>query len=68
MNNSEFEAPSLTWAVLSVVGGVATGIGLIWGLEWFGSRLTPKPQSLSAVVTIVALDPVEAVQSKCQPE
>lgn len=40
MNDSEFEAPPLIWAVLPIVGGVATAAGLILGLGWLGNRLS----------------------------
>jgi hypothetical protein len=43
MNDSEFEAPPLMWAALPIVGGIATGLGLILGLGWLGHRLTPEP-------------------------
>ncbi|MGB3199335.1 MAG: hypothetical protein WBA99_00440 [Nodosilinea sp.] len=44
MPDREFDSPPLVWAVLPVVGGIATGIGLIWALESFGDRLRTEPQ------------------------
>lgn len=44
MIEREFESPPFLWAVLPVVGGIATGIGLIWALESFGDRVRSEPQ------------------------
>lgn len=45
MNDNEFEAPPLIWAAMPIVGGVATGMGLILCLGWLGTYLSPKPHS-----------------------
>lgn len=55
MNEQEFAAPSLGWAVLPVIGGIATGIGLILGLEWLGDRLTPEDYATSRQTVIEVL-------------
>ncbi len=39
MHNEEFEAPATHWVVLTVVGGLLTGLGLIAGLEHLRDRI-----------------------------
>ena len=39
MNNSDFEGPPFGWSVLSIVGGLATAIALILGLEFSADKL-----------------------------
>ncbi|MEA5464819.1 hypothetical protein [Leptothoe sp. PORK10 BA2] len=45
MNQDEFIGPPTIWAVLTVVGGIATALGLIITLEYASKRLSPKAQS-----------------------
>lgn len=45
MDNQDFEAPPTGWVVLTVIGGVATGLGLIASLEYLSDRLSPNSQS-----------------------
>ena len=52
MHDDDFEAPPTVWVVITVVGGIATGIGLIVCLEYLGDRLSPDSRSIrnSAIV------------------
>ncbi len=46
MHYDEFEAPPTIWVVMSVVGGIATGLGLITSLEYLGDRFFPTNRSM----------------------
>ena len=52
MHDDDFEAPPTVWVVITVVGGIATGLGLIVSLEYLGDRLSPSNRSMhnSAIV------------------
>ncbi|NEQ43545.1 MAG: hypothetical protein F6K00_08280 [Leptolyngbya sp. SIOISBB] len=42
MNHDEnFQGPPTVWVVTSFIGGIATGLALIYGLEMLGDRLSP---------------------------
>ena len=55
MNKDEFIGPPTIWVVLTVVGGIATALGLIVTLEYASKRLSPKTslntQSFLAIVS-----------------
>ncbi|PSR16690.1 hypothetical protein C8255_16520 [filamentous cyanobacterium CCP3] len=59
MTDNEFEAPTFFWAVMPVVGGIATGVGLVLGLGWLGDRLTPAPHSGSTGALVSAADKIQ---------
>ncbi len=61
MTENEFEAPPFVWAVIPIVGGIATGVGLILGLGWLGQRLTPAPDNNSTSAVVNAADKTQAV-------
>ena len=46
MNDDNFEGPPTTWVVLTVIGGIATALGLIAGLEYLSDRLSPHSGSM----------------------
>ena len=52
MHDDDFEAPQTVWVVITVFGGIATGFGLIFSLEYLGDRLFPESRSIrnSAIV------------------
>lgn len=56
MTDNEFEAPPFVWAVIPVVGGIATSLGLILGLGWLGDRLTPAPHNSSTSALVNTAD------------
>ncbi|PZV20870.1 MAG: hypothetical protein DCF21_03715 [Leptolyngbya sp.] len=60
MTEDEFEAPPFIWAVIPIVGGIATGVGLILGLGWLGHRLTPAPHNSSTSALVNAADKTQA--------
>ena len=45
--DDDFEAPPTSWAVATVVAGIATGLGLITGLEYLSDRISSQSSSLS---------------------
>lgn len=50
MDDEEFDAPATHWVVLTVVGGLLTGLGLIVGLESLRDRIPyPSPTSSNIV-------------------
>ncbi|EKU97889.1 hypothetical protein Lepto7375DRAFT_7134 [Leptolyngbya sp. PCC 7375] len=46
MNNDDFIGPPTIWVVLTVVGGIATALGLIVTLEYVSRRLSPETSSI----------------------
>ncbi|MEL6398326.1 MAG: hypothetical protein AAFO87_16915 [Cyanobacteria bacterium J06607_6] len=55
MNHDEnFQGPPTVWVITSFVGGIATGLALIYGLEMLGNRLSPTSKiSQNTSATIV---------------
>ena len=55
MNHDEnFQGPPMVWVVTSFVGGIATGLALIYGLGMLGDRLsTVSKISQNTSATIV---------------
>ncbi len=45
MNKDEIMGPPVIWVVLTVVGGIATALGLIVTLEYASKRLSPNTHS-----------------------
>ena len=50
MDNNDFEAPPTGWVVFTVIGGIATGLGLIVSLEYLGDRLSLNSQSNNSIL------------------
>ncbi len=57
MNQDEFIGPPTIWVVFTVVGGIATALGLIITLEYANKRLSPKANSIAQSSLA---DPVES--------
>ena len=51
--DDDFEAPPTSWVIATVVAGIATGLGLITGLEYLSNRISSKSSSLSDLVIIL---------------
>ena len=61
--NDDFEAPSTSWAIATVVAGIATGLGLIIGLEYLSNRISSKNSSLSDLVIVLEGRPLPQKQA-----
>lgn len=42
MQNEQIEGPSTVWVIGTIVAGVLSGFGLIFGLEYLSDRLNIK--------------------------
>lgn len=60
--DNDFEAPPTIWVIAVVVGGIATGLGLIAGLEYLSDRISTKSSSMSNA--LIAIEEVESLSNK----
>ncbi|ESA38988.1 hypothetical protein N836_29780 [Leptolyngbya sp. Heron Island J] len=56
MNEEDFIGPPTIWVVLTVLGGIATALGLIITLEYAIRRLSPKTGSATKLSLIVSVE------------
>ena len=47
------EAPPTCWTVLTVIGGITTGIALVIGLETLGKHLPEKNSQVQLALPVV---------------
>ncbi|MEM9807480.1 MAG: hypothetical protein AAF959_19625 [Cyanobacteria bacterium P01_D01_bin.56] len=59
--DNDFEAPPTIWVIAVVVGGIATGLGLIAGLEYLSDRISIKSSSMPNA--LIAIE-VESLSNK----
>lgn len=60
----DYQYPPTLWVFIACVGGISTGLGLIWGLEVLSNRLAPPPQPQSqraAIAMSAAVDRVDPI-------
>jgi len=58
MYDSEFDAPPTFWVVATVVGGIATGLGLVISLEYLGDRLSANRTTGQKNVFSIVRNPI----------
>lgn len=56
MHEDNFIGPPTIWVVLTVIGGVATALGLIITLESINRRLSPKTSSITQLYSAVPVE------------
>lgn len=56
MNKEDFVGPPTIWVVITMLGGIATALGLIITLEYASRRLSPKTDSATQLFLIVSIE------------
>lgn len=56
MNQDKLMGPPTIWVVLTVLGGIATALGLIATLEYASRRLSPQTRSVTKSSLILSVE------------